>query len=545
MVSLQEEERYLQLHQQCKQFRRVGAPMVNQSDAPFRSLCLKYGATVTYTEMLYAGLIAASDSYLLHRLPPVDHTFCVAAGGVAASIAGSGGHQGWGCSYQTRPLVVQICGNDADILAQAARKIASTGLVDGIDLNLGCPQDRAREGLFGSYLLDKRHWPRVFACVGAMVDAVDGSVPIYCKIRLCEDGVDVYQCTLDFCRGLVCCGVKLICIHGRTRGSAKHRRAGAADLGMIGHLARALYPVPVVSNGNIVTRGDVAAAWCAASPCVGVMAAEGLLRDPAVFALHAQQENELDELRNDPPSLSHPHAGPAPTTVPALPRVPDRYSLFAEYCSLSEAYFAAGGWHRLAVGDAVFASASSGSSGIGSSSGGAGDSSRSGSSGAGSDGSSRRSDSGGGSSGGGTSSSCTRCDTATECGGESDGTEAGLATIAIATSGLTTSASTPTPAILSSVDDVSARRNQVDVARAHLLWMLDKSGHGRTVTFGHPGPYKKHTQLLTALKDSTSVDNLLSIAHTCLQGVHGSVPFIAPDDVKQNILYFNHYLPRV
>ncbi len=560
---------------------------------------MKYGATLVYTEMLYSGLIAQSDSYLLHRLQSVDHTFCAGATG-ATGNGDTGAEQGRSdYRYPTRPLVVQVCGNDAETLAIAARKIASTGLADGIDLNLGCPQDRARDGLFGSYLLDKRHWPKVFACVGGMVAAAGGALPVYCKIRLCEDGVDVYQCTLDFCRGLVGCGMGMICIHGRTRGSAKHRRAGAADLGMIGRLAQALHPTPVVSNGNIVTRGDVASALCAASPCVGVMAAEGLLRDPAVFTTHAWGErDEQDEAGREnghgnelPVSSSSPSPSPAlsflpsPSTPPSLsspplpspslssslppppPTAPDRCALFVEYCALSEAYYAAGGWHRLAVSDACFASSSSGGGGGGSDFDRSNTSASASASASASSDCGRSSSSGSGCSGSG---SGTTSDTGTECGvdGAADAelssrvsltcvSEAASSNIAhghssvprpalaAATTATTIAPTPPPPAPPTPLSDSDARQKQVDVARSHLLWLLDKAGHGRSVTFGHPGPYKKHPHLLTALKDASTMDDLLAIARNCLQQVEGSGPFTPPQDVKQNILYFNHYLPRV
>jgi len=343
------------------------------------------------------------------RLQDVDHTFFAAA----SSSSSSSGTAAGNTSYRSRPQFVQLCGHVPDELAAAAARIADSGRADGIDFNLGCPQDRARDGLYGAFLLDKRHWATVFQCVRGMVAAVGGRLPVTCKIRLCEDGVDMFAATEEFCRGLVAAGAAAIFVHGRTRGSTKHRRAGPADLGLVGRLASALHGVvPVVSNGNVVARTDVASALAAAAPCCGVMAAEGLLRDPALF----RQEEE---------------DGPAP----------DRLALFAEYCALSEAFFVAGGWAGLAVMDVAFAGEE----------GGGGD------------------------------------ETAPSSSSSSDG-----------------------------------RQKQVDVARAHLQWMLEKRGHGRTVRFTHLGPYRKHVNLLNALRHSTTMDHLVSIAKECLGGVQGS-----------------------
>jgi len=164
----------------------VVAPMVSQSDAPFRSLCLKYGATVAYTEMLYSDKVVNDPDYLDAFLPEADGTFVTN-------------------EYKAGPLVVQICGNDADLLAKTAVKIATSGRgVDAIDLNLGCPQDRARDGLFGSFLLDKQHWERVFTCVKACSESLAPfNVPMFCKIRLIKGG-DAVELTTKFCRYYTC-----------------------------------------------------------------------------------------------------------------------------------------------------------------------------------------------------------------------------------------------------------------------------------------------------------------------------------------------------
>jgi tRNA-dihydrouridine synthase 1 len=162
---------------------RIVAPMVGQSDAPFRSLCLKYGATCAYSEMLSSRKIVEEESYLDCSLPPADHLL-----------------QEFG--YQTRPLVVQICGNDPRLLSEAVIAIAKTGRADAIDFNLGCPQEKAKIGLFGSYLLDKCHWPLVFECVKAMVTALEEyHLPLFCKIRLIEGRSpgDILNLTKQFC----------------------------------------------------------------------------------------------------------------------------------------------------------------------------------------------------------------------------------------------------------------------------------------------------------------------------------------------------------
>lgn len=295
---------------------RALAPMINQSDAPFRTLCLRYGATCAYTEMLYGNRIVENPSYLDQALPSCDDCFYTT------------GSKQINCVYTSRPKIVQLCGNDPTTMGIAASKVLLTKRADAIDFNLGCPQDRAREGKFGSYLLDKSHWPQVFACVEQMKTALNNEIPLFCKIRFCEDGNgECLEQTIAFCRGLVQHGADLICIHGRTRGSAKFRRCGPADVALIGKVALAL-TVPILANGNITCRGDVESIRTQSHPSVGVMSAEGMLADPAMYSAYS-----------------------ADSTVGVASAVrtdgPDRNALFEEYAHLSDLYLKSGGWRYL------------------------------------------------------------------------------------------------------------------------------------------------------------------------------------------------------
>lgn len=52
---------------------------------------------------------------------------------------------------EDRPLITQFCGNDPNTVVRAARHIEHK--CDAIDLNLGCPQNIAKRGNYGAFLL--------------------------------------------------------------------------------------------------------------------------------------------------------------------------------------------------------------------------------------------------------------------------------------------------------------------------------------------------------------------------------------------------------
>lgn len=96
----------------------ISAPMVNQSDAPFRLLTRRYGATLTYTQMLDSHRLINDIDYLHYHLQDLQST-----------------HSDWdGC---TRPVVVQLCGNDPEVAVSAARRVQS--YCDGIGGQRICP----------------------------------------------------------------------------------------------------------------------------------------------------------------------------------------------------------------------------------------------------------------------------------------------------------------------------------------------------------------------------------------------------------------------
>ena len=258
--------------------RHVVGPMVGASDLAFRMLCRRHGADVCYTEMIFSQRLCDDDEYRERKLRT---------------------------TAKDRPLVVQLQGNDPTVVARAAALVEATISSEGglaIDLNLGCPLAQAEEGRFGSYLLSREHWPQVGAMIRAMVSAV--SLPVCAKIRLLPSLNE----SIELCRMLTASGCSLIAIHARQRPpSGKHRgerHRCAADLNSVRDIVAALRPQTattsctnaagcrIVSNGNTATPRDVARNL-AYTRADGIMCAEGVLRDPTLFAAPADDAQDI------------------------------------------------------------------------------------------------------------------------------------------------------------------------------------------------------------------------------------------------------------
>ncbi|WFD05208.1 tRNA-dihydrouridine(16/17) synthase [NAD(P)(+)] [Malassezia vespertilionis] len=252
-------------------WRYVAAPMVNQSDLAFRLTAVHYGATATWTQMYHTQELEQRDVYetLVHAL---EQGRCADA----AHDAVTG---------ERTPQIVQLAGDDPQQLADAAKKVAA--YADGIDLNLGCPQRRAKDGHYGAYLLARREWPLVEQLTSALAHATP--LVVSTKIRLCDYAPDTVALALRLAHA----GSSFITLHGR-HVAINRRRAHSAKLEYVAEIRRALLEAGahasqqggstrVLSNGN-VRCWDCIVSSLEYTGADGIMVGEPLLEQPSLFS---------------------------------------------------------------------------------------------------------------------------------------------------------------------------------------------------------------------------------------------------------------------
>jgi tRNA-dihydrouridine synthase A len=157
------------------------------------------------------------------------------------------------------PLAVQLGGSDPLALALAARICADLGY-DEINLNVGCPSERVRDGRFGACLMEEP--ALVGECVAAMKAVV--SVPVTVKCRL---GVDAQEpeAALDAMADAVeAAGVDALIVHARKAwldglSPKDNREIPPLDYPRVYRLKVARPRLTVVVNGGIATLEAAAA----------------------------------------------------------------------------------------------------------------------------------------------------------------------------------------------------------------------------------------------------------------------------------------------
>jgi len=237
----------------------ICAPMVRYSKLPFRKLVSRFNCDLTYTPMIYAMNFVRSEECRAKEFSTDDQSKRAGEGGAEEEV-----------DYP----IVQFAAKHPEEFAAAAELVH--GHSRGIDLNCGCPKRDVRQHGFGSALLDSPELIRDIVKQTRGRISFDPDFSVSVKIRVQYP----IERTVDMCRMLEKAGVSHIAVHGRTR----DQRGEKPDYAAIG-LVKSALSIPVYANGDCNTY-EQALEITKLTNADGVMSANGLLANPALFAGH-------------------------------------------------------------------------------------------------------------------------------------------------------------------------------------------------------------------------------------------------------------------
>ena len=204
--------------------------------------------TFLYTEMVTADAVLHGDRERVLRFHPAEH-----------------------------PVGLQLGGSDPHKLAEAARIGAAFGY-DEVNLNVGCPSDRVKEGRFGACLMAEPDL--VATCVDAMKRAV--RIPVTVKCRIGIDDQDPEVALDSLARGAVAASADAVIVHARKAwlqglSPKENRDIPPLDYDRVYRLKAAMPDVPVIINGGIAS---IAEAKAHLAHVDGVMLGRAAYQDP-------------------------------------------------------------------------------------------------------------------------------------------------------------------------------------------------------------------------------------------------------------------------
>ncbi|MBF0510798.1 MAG: tRNA dihydrouridine synthase DusB [Candidatus Omnitrophica bacterium] len=219
------------------------APMEDVTDLPFRLICKRLGADITYTEF-------TSSEGIIRDIPRIMEKMRI--------------------SEEERPVGIQIFGGKPESMARAAQAIEKLK-PDFIDINCGCwVKNHVSRNEGAGLLRDLKLFEDV---VKNTVQATN--LPVTVKTRLGWDDKSIV--IEDVAKMVEAAGAKALTLHCRTRSQA---HSGFADWSWLEKIKK-IISIPLIGNGDITSADDAKAML--ETGCDGLMIGRGAIANPWIF----------------------------------------------------------------------------------------------------------------------------------------------------------------------------------------------------------------------------------------------------------------------
>ncbi|XP_044747465.1 tRNA-dihydrouridine(20a/20b) synthase [NAD(P)+]-like [Coccinella septempunctata] len=232
----------MDLFDECEMVK-ICAPMVRYSKLQFRNLVRGYNCDLCFSSMILADSFHKSIKARRHEFKT---------------------------SLGDTPVIIQFAANNVNDFVTAA--CLACPYVSGVDLNCGCPQRWANDQGVGCVMLENPQ--KIFEITRNCRNRICKPFSVSVKTRILHD----LKKSVEICRQIEKAGASFLTIHARYSGQTG---------GVINEEALKIIKdninIPLVANGGMKSLNDCLELKERVN-CDGVMIANGILENPAVFS---------------------------------------------------------------------------------------------------------------------------------------------------------------------------------------------------------------------------------------------------------------------